>query len=88
MKPKNGDPEWRSVRKGRKNTIIDALTADNIKKWKYPMKLNLADHMMNGPSFGKKKSPFEANAMFNPMLEVTTTRDVLAGEELFVNYNR
>ena len=87
VKPKIGDPEWRSVRKGRKNTIIDALMEDNVEKWKYPLELHLAGHMMNDPSFGKKKSPFEANAMFNPMLEVTTTRDVLAGEELFVNYN-
>ena len=52
------------------------------------MELHLGAHMTNDPSFGIQTSDFETNAMYNPMLEVITTRDVSAGEELFVNYNR
>ena len=74
--------------KGRKNTIIDALMNDSQSKVALKTQLYLSSHLMNDPNFCSKKSDFEANIVFNALLEAVTTRDVSAGEELFVNYNR
>ena len=61
---------------------------DSQSKVTLKSQLHLGSHLMNNPNFGGKKSNFEANVVFNALLEAVTTRDVSAGEELFVNYNR
>ena len=73
---RKGGSQWKPSRKGRKNTIIDALMNDSQSKVALKTQLHLGSHLMNDPKFGGKKSDFEANVVFNALLEAVTTRDV------------
>ena len=77
---RKGGSQWKPSRKGRKNTIIDALMSYSKSKVAQKIQLHLGSHLMNDPNFGGKKSDFEANVVFNALLEAITTRHLSAGE--------
>ena len=85
--------KWIASCKGRRSTIVDALMSDSdtqvaLKSSLHLGSLHLGSHLMNDPKFGGKETNYQTNVVFNALLEAVTTKYVLAGEELFVNYNR